>query len=164
VKTVEIKGFEALTENQFKITRDAIAWITLLIAGADGKIDDDEIAWAKKVTKIRGFQSANPLVEFYDIVGEEYQNTLKKLLADIPPDVSTRNTLLSNRLSQLNEILPKLEDNMGFYLLNSYRSLAKHVARASGGFLGFWSIGKEENQLIDLPMLDDISFDDELDG
>jgi len=37
-----IEGFERVSEEQFIILKDAIAWITALIAGADGDIDKEE--------------------------------------------------------------------------------------------------------------------------
>ena len=50
-----ISGFEKLSESQFQVTKEAIVWITVLIAGADGNIEEEETKWAAKVTKIRGY-------------------------------------------------------------------------------------------------------------
>ena len=79
----------------------------------------------------------------------------------MPKDTKTRQELLSRKIEQLNQILPLLENNLGHFLLTSYRSFAKHVAKASGGFLGFFSVGTEESKLIDLPMLNDIPFEED---
>lgn len=153
-----IAGFERLTEDQFQLTKDAIAWITVLIAGADGKIDEEETAWAAKVTKIRGYHNPNELTAFYELVGAEFSAKLGDLLAHVPTDVKQRTDLLTRKIEQLNDTLPILDNNMGHHLIGSYRSFAKHVAKASGGFLGFFSVSSEESQLIDLPMLRDIPY------
>ena len=50
-----IEGFSNINELQFEVTKDAIGWITVLIAGADGNIDKEETAWAEKLTKIRSY-------------------------------------------------------------------------------------------------------------
>lgn len=156
-----IPGFSKLSENQFQITKDALAWITVLVAGADGDINQEEKEWAAKVTKIRGYHNPNELTPFYEEVGKEYAAKLEKLINSVPRDTSERQGILTRKLEQLNTILPLLENNLGYHLLNSYRSFAKHVAKASGGFLGFFSISSEEAKLLGLPMLHDIPFDEE---
>ncbi len=156
-----IPGFEKLSEIQFQTTKDALAWITVLIAGADGKIDQEEKDWAEKVTKIRAYNNPGQLTAFYESVGASYKETLDKLIANAPEDVSQRQAILTRKLEQLNEILPLLDNNMGYHLLKSYKSFAKHVAKASGGFLGFMSVSNAEAKLIDLPMLNHIEFEGE---
>ena len=153
-------GFEKLTEDQRQKIKDAMSWITVLIAGADGKIEAGETAWAEKVTKIRGYHNpSNELTPFYEAVGEEFSEKLDHLIANVPEDVSERNAILSRKLEQLNDILPLLDhNNIGFKLLASYRSFAEHIAKSSGGFLGFFSVSKDEGNLIGLPMINDIPF------
>ena len=157
-----ITGLEKLTDDQRQKTTDAMAWITVLIAGADGKIDADETAWAEKVTKIRGYHNPpNQLTSFYEAVGAEFSDKLDNLIANVPENVSERNAILTRKLEQLNDILPLLDkNNMGFHLLASYRSFAEHIAKSSGGFLGFFSVSTDESNLIGLPMINDIPFVD----
>ena len=157
-----IEGFGKLNDTQFQKTKDAIAWITILIAGADGEIDKEEKEWAAKVTKIRGYQyPTSLLMKFYEEVGAEYSNKLEDLLANAPKDSKERTDFSSKEIEQLNDILPHLDGNLGHHLSKSYKSFAKHVAKASGGFLGFMSIGSEEHKLVDLPMLNAIELVDE---
>jgi len=155
-----VPGFGNISEGQFQITKDALAWITVLIAGADGKIDEDETAWAEKVTKIRGYSNPNELTPFYEAVGAEYATKLAELIEKAPSEVQQRQEILTRKLEQLNAILPLLENNLGHHLAASYRSFAKHVAKASGGFLGFFSIGSAESKLVDLPMIAEVPWED----
>ena len=149
-----------LSEEQFDVTKKAITWITILIAGADGEIEKEETEWAKKIAHIRSYHNPNELTPFYEEVGKDFSSILNNLLDQLPPGTNDRQELLIRQLSKLNNILPLLDNNLGHLLLKSYRSFAKHVAKASGGFWGFLSVGKEEDKLIDLPMLNDIPFVD----
>ena len=46
--------FKVLSDSEFEQLKDAIALITVYIAGADGKISDTETQWAEKVEKGEG--------------------------------------------------------------------------------------------------------------
>ena len=158
-----IEGFGKLNDAQFQQTKDAIAWITILVGGADGEIDKEEKEWAAKVTKIRSYQyPTSLLMKFYEAVGAEYATKLDDLIENAPKDTKERSELFTRKIEQLNDILPLLDGNLGHYLSESYRSFAKHVAKASGGFLGFMSIDSEEHKLIDLPMLKVVELEDDL--
>ena len=110
------KGFEALNEQEFGILKNAIAWITLLIAGADGKIEEDETAWAKKITDIRSYNSPSFLNDFYEAVGKDFSETLDSLMSSLPKDTNESTAMLSKKLEQVNAILPKVDDTIAFEL------------------------------------------------
>ena len=56
-------------------------------------------------------------------------------------------------LEKLNEILPKLPKEFAVDYYWSLRSLAKKIASASGGLLGYMAVGYEESKLIGLDMI-----------
>ena len=145
--------FNDLNQEESKLTVDAIAYITLLIAGADGVIDSKEKAWATKLTKIRSYNLPDSLKSFYSLVGEDFAETTENLINSLPDDSTERNSLISIELTKLSEILPKMNRNFSIQLAESYRSFAKHVAESSGGFLGFGSISSGEKKLIGLSMI-----------
>ncbi len=132
---------------------DAIPVITLLIAGADGEIEGEELAQSEKITRIRGFSGGEIMQDFYDKVGTDYHERLNRWLNVVSKDTAERNADLSGRLEKLNPILAKLTPELGAEMYRSFTTFAKHVAKASGGFWGFGSINKEEAELINLPML-----------
>ncbi len=142
---------------------DAIPVITLLIAGADGDIEGEELAHSEKITKIRGYSGGEIMQDFYDKVGEDYTERLDRWLKVIPKDTAERTADLSNRLEKLNPILAKLAPELGAEMYKSFTSFAKHVAKASGGFFGFGRINKEEAELVNLPMLTPIIVEKEED-
>jgi hypothetical protein len=156
-----IEGFDRVSEEQFEVLKDAIAWITALIAGADGDINKEETEWAEKLTKIRSYANPNNLTPFYQEVGKDFHDKLHDLLNGLPIGKKEREDVLTAKLSQVNGALKPLDKNIAYELYSSYLSFAKHVANHSGGFLGFLSIDKEEDHLMHLSMIEPIISADE---
>lgn len=153
-----MNGFEVLTESEYQKLKDAIALITVYISGADGEIEAEETEWAAKITRIRSYNTPDALLEFYKEVGEDFQGKLDSYIADLPKHPHTRNPIIEERLENLNPILASLPKKLGAELYDSYVSFAKHVAKATGGFLGFFSIGPKEAELLDLKMISPIVY------
>lgn len=135
---------------------DAIAHITVLVAGADGTIDTEEVAWAEKLTKIRSYKGEDGLTEYYGFVGDEFEKSLNDLIKALPEDVQSRNDIISDRLSELNPILAKLDNKNASDLYASFVTFAEHVAKASGGFLRMWNVSSEEKKVMKLPSLNPV--------
>ena len=152
-----IKYFKGLSDEEIDKLKDAISLITVYIAGADGDIEEDELEWAKKIADIRSYSLKDGLEEFYEEVEADFAERVQKYVERLS-DLETRNSTVENRLTELNPILAKIEPKMGALLYSSYVSFAEHVAKATGGFLGFFSIGPEEKALLDLKMLTPIVY------
>lgn len=149
-----ITNFETLSTEEFEKLRLSLAWVAVLIAGADGKIDSEEISWASKIAKIRSYASPDLLNEFYEKVGEDFDEYLQSLIENSPKDTNARASIAVDKLKELNPIIAKLSPMIAYSIYESLTSFATHVAKASGGFLRMWSISAEENKYVDLPMLD----------
>ncbi len=153
--------FDGLNTDEQSSMLDAIPLVTILIAGADGDIDHQELEWAEKVTKIRSYSYHESLRDFYLKVGETYGERLNQMLSDFPKETSARTEAISALLAKLNDILAKLDPNLARRYHKSLLSFAKHVAKASGGFLGMGSISREEEALLGLEMIHPIELDEE---
>lgn len=153
--------FQGLTVEETQALVDAVPLVTVLIAGADGNIDSEEKEWAAKMTEIRSYAHPESLHGYYQEVGKQYSEKLDHYIKTFPTDVDTRTNQISATLAELNPILQKLDINLAFSLYKSLTSFAKHVAKASGGFLRFGSISSEEAKLIDLPMITPIEIEEE---
>jgi len=151
-----LDNFTGIDEAEKKQLIDAIAQITVLIAGADGMIDTAETAWASKLTKIRAYANEELLHEYYEQVGSTFNDDLNALILALPKDVDERTKVLADKLSDLNDPLCKLPNKIGATLYESFTSFAKHVAEASGGFLRMWSVSGVEKKLMSLPMIEEI--------
>ena len=142
-----------LSSEELNKLREAFAYITVLIAGADGKIDPDELSWAEKIAQIRTYAGDERLKTFHNDVNVSLSTQIKDFIAALPQDAKTRSAVISEKLAQLNPILTSLDPSIGAYLYKGYVSFAERIAKSSGGFLSFFSIGPEEKKWISLPML-----------
>jgi hypothetical protein len=147
-----------LSPDQVRDLKDAHAYITVLIAGADGKIDEQELSWAEKIAQIRTFAGDERMKDFHEEVNAEIAGKIKQLIAELPTDPAARNEVISQKLSQLNPILASLDPSIGSYLYKGYVSFAQRIAKASGGILSFFTIGPEEKKWVGLPMLTPIVY------
>ena len=148
-----IEHFDKLTPEQFKTLTDTISRITILIGGADGKLDKNETDWAEKLTKIRTYANADTLHGFYREVGRDFSEVLEAELESLPGILEDRSNILVEKIATVNDILPLLPKKIAKELYLSYVSFAKHVAKASGGFFDFWSVNTAEEKWLDLDML-----------
>jgi len=150
--------FKILLPEEYDLLKDAVPLITILIAGADGNIDADERTWAEKVTNIRSYSLPEEYRGYYTEVGEQFGTQLDELIAGLPENVIDRQMEITRRMSPLNEILGKLEPKVAAAIYDEWMSFARHVARASGGFLKFWSISTEEKKWVKLPMIKEFTW------
>ncbi|MBK9150033.1 MAG: hypothetical protein IPM26_03230 [Saprospiraceae bacterium] len=156
-----IEHLKSLKAADYQTLKDAVPLITILIAGADGKIEVGQLEWAQKITKIRSYKMEEELADFYKEVGIDFQDKLDDILRTYPMDVKERTQLLSEKLKEVNPVLAKLEPEIASKVYKSFTSFARHVAQASGGFLGFFSINEHEAKLIGLPMITPVVYSNE---
>lgn len=145
-----------LTIDENKTLKSAISLITVLIAGADGNIEQEELTWAKKIAGVREYGPPSKLHGYYQDVGVGYEDDVKNLIKTLPEEVSERTAIITERLTALNPILAKIDNSMAHAYYKSFTSFAEHVAKSTGGFLGFFSVSTEEANLINLPMINPI--------
>lgn len=148
-----LEVFEDLSAEERQLMYDAVPLVTVLIAGADGDIDEEEKAWAEKLTNIRSFQEKGMIQDFYEELGKTFDAKLTNYINKYAGDVEARNAAISAELTKLNAILPKMNYSFAQAYVESLRSFAKHVAKASGGFLGMMSVSEEEDNLMGLSMI-----------
>lgn len=150
------KELDILTTEEKQILIDAVPYVAILVAGADGEIDPKEIESSGKIAKIRSFSYEEDLRPFYKLVGDTFEERFFALLNELPSEVEPRKQAISEKLSELNAILPKLDHFYARLYYNSLKSFADHVAHASGGVMGWLSVGFEEYKVVDLPMIEPV--------
>ncbi len=148
-----LKQFESLSADDRQVMMDAIPLVTILIAGADGKIDHRETLWAEKITRVRSYDADEQLLPFYKEVGKTFHSRLIDLIDELPEDLNDRQKEVANRLAKLNDVFPKVDAFYARAFYKSLKSFARHVAKSSGGILGFLSVSSEEEDWVKLPML-----------
>ena len=103
-----IPEFDRLTNREIELMLKAPILACILIAGADGEIDQKEIEGAIEVARKKQRRSLANLLEFYRDVGEDFEDKLKVVIQSYPMKAVQRNPLIVEELAQLNNLLPKL--------------------------------------------------------
>ena len=150
-----VKEFENLREDEVQVLLDAPVYVSILIAGADGKIDKSERKEAIEVARSKQSIAREELVEYYKMVGESFEGKFNSLIESLPEDTKDRNTDIEQELRKLNFILPKIDRPFAIKFYASLKDLAKKIAEASGGILGYLSVSYEEQTLMELKMIND---------
>lgn len=144
---------DQLDENELQQLAGALPRIAILIGGADNDFDQHEKEWAAKLVNIRSFSSRPELEELYEMAKTQFSDHVERLFQTYPKNLEDRNNQLIMELTQINHLLQKMEPEYAYLVYKSLRSYAWQIAKASGGFLGFGSINKEEAHWMELPML-----------
>ena len=145
LETLEVTAQEALLKTP--------ALITILIAGSDGTIDEEELAAGTNLTRWKTINARPDLLAYYQLVDARFENDVKELMAELPEDKIDRCQELVKRISTNDEHLHRLPSVFAQQLYSSWKELAKRIAEASGGVLGYLSIGYDESKLVNLQML-----------
>ncbi|MCF8237077.1 MAG: hypothetical protein K9I85_02895 [Saprospiraceae bacterium] len=152
---------EQLNQEEFNKLVAALSRVTILIAGSDGQFDEQEKEWAEKLTHIRSYNHPPALEGLYETADPVFSDQLAAMSKAYPEDLEQRNRQIQSDLAELNPILAKLDPKTGRAIYKSLKSFAKHIARSSGGFLGFGSISASEAKWIELPMINPIEDESE---
>ncbi len=150
-----VKEFENLREDEIQVMLEAPIYVSILIAGADGKIDNRERKEAIDVARSKQSRAREQLVDYYKLVGEDFEQKFNKFIDELPEDAKDRNKDIEQELRKLNFILPKIDRPFAIKFYASLKDLAKRIAEASGGILGYLSVSYEEQTLMDLKMIND---------
>lgn len=152
-----IPEFSKLSEEEKELMYKAPVLVSVLIAGADGNIDSTERTEAVEVAKSKQSRAREALIDYYQIVGQSFEEKFNGLLSKLPEDTQARNEAIEEELGKLNDILPKIDKNWTIKFYSSLKDLGKKIAEASGGILGYLSVSYEESQYLELKMIKDPS-------
>ena len=152
-----VEEFKYLRDDEVEVMMRAPIYVALLIAGADGKIDNNERKEAINIAREKQSRARDQLVNYYTEVGNNFEQKFEQLLKELPSDTAARNDAIAMELRKLNYIFKKIDKNFSIKLYGSLKDLAKKIAEASGGVLGYLSVSYEESKLMDLRMINDPS-------
>lgn len=124
--------------------------VCILIAGADGSIDEKEVREAIQMARNRQWVKSN-LQSFFQEFSEDFEDKLKVLLQAYPFDAKSRNDMIQAELANLNDILPQTGPEFARSYYDMLRALAQRIASSSGSIWG--KITTEEARLLELPMI-----------
>lgn len=148
-----IPEFNYLSSTEVELMHKAPMLVSILIAGADGHIDQSEIRKAIQFATKRHKKGNSLLWEFYDEVGSDFEDKLKIVIQEFPINEKQRATKVIAQLTHLNAILSKLDKQFSTEFYNSLKEIAIEIAKSSGGVLGLKSVGEDEAKYISLSMI-----------
>jgi len=152
-----IPELQILRDDEVEALLKAPVLVSILIAGADDNIDKNEIKEAIALAKSKTTRAREGLVDFYKLVAKDFETDLQKMIAELPSTAAQRAPIISKELRRLNRIFVKLDKPYATKIYGSLKDMAKHVAEASGGILGYMSVSYEEAKLLELNMINDPS-------
>jgi len=150
-----VPQLDSLSTEEQEFMHKAPILVCILIAGADGDIDRDEIKGAISQANKKQRSANNSLTRLYSEIGEDFEDKLKVLLQYYPVEVTQRNPMITEELMRLNQLLPRIDRDFAIQFYKSICDLAMKVAKSSGGWFGMKSIGEAEAKYVKLPMIKD---------
>ena len=149
-----IKEFSKLNEHQIELMLKAPILVCILIAGADGTIDNKEIkealAIAQKNKKTRGV-----LAGYFKELSQDFEDKLKITIQAYPYESTQRAPLIVDELAGINMLWPKVDPTFAKCFYDTLKDIAEKIASSSGGLLGIKKVGSEEAKYIKLAMITD---------
>lgn len=152
-----IDEFRTLRDDEIEILLSAPAMVAVLIAGADDDIDKHEVKAAIDFAQASKKTIGEPLIQFFEEVAKNFEDVQLGYINDLPNGLEVRQNAISSYLRQLNGIFPKIDKEVSIKVYQFLLDLAKAVAQASGGVLGFQKVSKEEAEFMSLDMIKDPS-------
>jgi len=106
------------------------AYISMLAAQLDDKLDDTEKKSAIKFSHTKTF-SCNPLLtEFYEEADKVFKKNIEQLDDDLPKDKELREVVIKNELMILEKMVLKLGKDYSLEMHRSMKSFKQHVSKA----------------------------------
>lgn len=143
-----IPQFSELTQEEVELMYQVPALATILIAGADDDIDNLEKEVAEELTVLKASTSEPKLHEYYEKVSATFRKDLETLISELPGSAKFRNPYIREQLTHINIIFDKVPPMFANDFYRHIKQIAKRVAEASGGVLGYLSVGKEEERAL----------------
>lgn len=150
-----VPQLDHLTSEEQEFMHKAPILVCILIAGADGNIDRDEVQGAISQANKKQRNTSDSMMAVYREIAEDFEDKLKVLLQGYPINAEERNPIIVEELSRLNQLFPKIEKSFSVQFYQSICDLALKVAKSSGGLFGMKSIGEAEAKYVKLPMIKD---------
>lgn len=158
-----LNEFSPLKPSEQQVMFDAIPLITILVAEADGDMDEVELSEAQRLADIRSYDSHGRLLAFYELIEDNLVGRIQEMAKELPVEVGARQAAIAEKLAALNEILPKLALPFGYLYYQSFVSFAKFIAESHGGFMRFMTVSEKEAEVMTLPMVTPIQRPSEID-
>jgi len=125
-----MKPFKKLSILENKELLKFPAYISILAANCDDKLDEIERMSAIKLAHIKTF-SCNPLLtEYYKEADKVFENNIDQLDKELPREKDSREAAIKKELLNLEKIVSKLGEKYTSTMSHSMKSFTEHVSKA----------------------------------
>ena len=125
-----MKPFKELTESENKELLKFPAFISLLAANSDNKLDAEEKQSAISFSHIKTYSCDPLLTAFYEEADKYFENNIQQLNKDLPIEKPAREAALKRGLLKLETIVLKLDEEYITIMHLSMKSFKDHVSQA----------------------------------
>ena len=125
-----MKPFKKLTEQENKALLKFPAFISLLAANSDNKLDEAEKKSAIKFSHIKTYFCDPLLAEFYKEADKVFEKNIQQLDKDLAIETTAREAALKKELIKLETIVVKLGEEYTTVMHRSMKSFKDHVSQA----------------------------------
>ena len=125
-----MKPFKKLTESENKALLKFPAFISLLAANSDNKLDEAEKRSAIKLSHIKTYSCDPLLAEFYEEADKVFENNIQRLDKDLPIEKAQRDASIKKELLDLEKIVLKLGKDYTSAMHRSMNSFKEHISKA----------------------------------
>ncbi len=125
-----MKQFRNLSIQEKETLLKFPAYISLLAANSDGKLDKSEKKSAIKFSHIKTYSSDPLLAEFYKEADNVFKHNIEQLDKELPDEKEQRGTVIKNELLKLEKIVLKRGQDYASTMHRSMNSFKDHVSKA----------------------------------
>ena len=125
-----MKQFKNLTESENKDLLKFPAYISLLAANSDGRMDEVDKKEAIKFSHIKTYSAVALLIEFFKEADEVFEKNISQLDNALPKEKSSREVAIKYELSNLEKLVLKLDEEDIAAFHHSMKTFKEHVSQA----------------------------------
>ena len=121
---------------------------SILVAGADDNIDIDEKRVAHELAHIKSYTAIEEFKSFFKDISDVFPQRFDALLSKYAKSSKERNPQIREDLKTVQTILKKMDAEYADEFIDSIEEMARYIAEASGGVLGYMSISRVERRAL----------------
>jgi hypothetical protein len=130
-----MNDFKNINTQEYKKLLQFPAYISLLAANLDGKLDDAEKHAASELTHIKTFSGDRLLMDFFKDVEADFVKNMINLDSKLPAGKEPRKVAIKNELLKLEQILSLCDEKHTIAMHKSMKSFKDHVSKAHNNIL-----------------------------
>jgi len=130
-----MRPFNNLTVQENEALLKFPAYISILAASSNDKLDEAEKKTAIKFAHTKTFSCDPLLSDFYQEVEKVFEKNIEQLDKNLPKEKDKRNTAIKKELLKLEKTVKKLGNEYISVINHSMESFKEHVSRAHHNIL-----------------------------